>query len=179
MTQIKKLATPRRVKTGVVRPVNPFLDTELFTRMRDYTDRDAIFAKEIKAIAESGAGKQAPDPRFAPSLQTILGVVKKGLTLAQMFERIVAGTERGLWEPWMEAYGFELRSADYAKTGPRNAALALDLRAGSKANFLFTKAGVANWRSLVVQDCGGLRIENMNDNTLFTAYAFFYLDPAA
>ncbi|WP_035788606.1 MULTISPECIES: hypothetical protein [unclassified Janthinobacterium] len=160
------------------RPENPFISPEFFARMRDYTERDAAFSKELKAIAERGASKLSTDARVAPSLQAMRGVVKKGLPLKDMFERIVLGVEKGLWEPWLSAFGFELRGVNYAKTGERNARLALDISLASKANTAFANAGVANWRSLVVEDCAQVQVEKPGEKTPAKAYAIFYLDAA-
>ena len=145
--------------------------------MRDYTEREAAIAKEFRAIAERGPGKLNPDPRFAPSLDAVRGMVKKGLPFADMLARMVAGTEKGLWEPWMSAFGFEIRSVSYAQTGARDARLALDLGVGSKANAVFAKAGIPNWRSVVAEDCAQLHIESASDNTHVNAFAIFCLDP--
>jgi len=161
------------------RAANPFIDTDFYKRMRDYTERDAAFSKELKAIAEAGAGKQSTDARIAPSLQILRRVVKKGLPLHEMFSRIVSGVESGLWEPWLSAYGIELRGVNYAKTGERNARLALDISLASKANTAFTNAGVPNWRSLVVQDCAQVQIEKPTETVPAQAYAIFFLDAAA
>ncbi len=177
------------VKTGYISPkkraeahaeqaTNPFLDSELYARMRDYTEREAAVAKELRAIAECGASKRSPDPRFASSLESICKMVKKGLPFADMLDRIVAGTEKGLWEPWMTAFGFEIRGVNYSHAGPRNACLALDLRVGSKANAVFAKASIPNWRSFVAEDCAELQIQKAHDKTPFMAFAIFYLDPA-
>lgn len=146
--------------------------------MRDYTERDAAFSKELKAIAERGAGKLSTDARVASSLQPLRAVVKKGLALAEMFERIVLGTEKGLWEPWLSVYGIELRGVNYAKTGERNARLALDISLASKANTAFTNAGIPNWRSLVVEDCAQVQVEKPGEKTPAKAYAIFFLDAA-
>ena len=158
------------------RPDNPFLDSAFYARMRDYTERDAAFSKELKAIAERGAGKQGSDARQAPSLQLLRAVKKKGLSLEQMLGRIVEGVESGLWEPWLSAYGIELRGVNYAKTGARNARLALDISLAAKATTTFANAGVPNWRSLVAEDCGQLQIEKPTEKTPAKAYAIFYLD---
>jgi hypothetical protein len=158
------------------RAANPFLDSGFYTRMRDYTERDAAFSKELKAIGESGAGKQSTDARFAPSLQVLRGVVKKGLPLEEMLARIVKGVESGLWEPWLTAFGFELRGVNYAKTGERNARLALDISLGSKAHTAFANAGVGNWRSLVVEDCAQVQIDKPTEKAPAKATAIFFLD---
>lgn len=146
--------------------------------MRDYTERDATFSKELKAIADRGAGKASTDARFAPSLELLRGVVKKGVSLDDMLERIVAGTESGLWEPWLAAFGIELRGVSYAKGEPRNARLALDLSLGAKANPLFANAGMRNWRSLVAEDCAQLQIDKPTVDTPAKAWAIFFLDAA-
>ena len=158
------------------RPDNPFLDTEFYARMRDYTERDAAFSKELKSIAASGAGKASVDARTAPSLAPLRAIVKKGLSLDAMFARIVQGTESGLWTPWLVAYGFELRGVNYAKTGARNARLALDMSLGSKASTAFANAGWPNWRSLVAEDCAQVQVEKPTEKTPAKAYAIFYLD---
>ena len=160
------------------RPENPFLDAELYGRMRAYTERDAAFSKEIKAIGERGAGKRSTDAREAPSLKVLRVGVKKGLALHEMFARIVAGTESGLWEPWLAQFGFDLAGVNYAKTGERNARLALDLSLGSKATAFFANAGIANWRSLAAEDCAQVQIEKPTEKTPAKAYAIFYLDAA-
>lgn len=173
----KKTATPaKRTEPSAERAANPFLDAELYTRTREYSPREAIFSKEMKAINERGAGKRNRDPLQAPSLQPLLGMVKKGVSLKDMFGKIIAGTEKGLWEGWMETFGFEIRSVNYAPTGKRNAVLALDLGISSKANALFAKEGVPNWRSLVVEDCAELKIRHATEKTPFDACAVFYLD---
>jgi hypothetical protein len=158
------------------RTANPFLDGGFYSRMRDYTERDAAFSKELKAIGESGAGKQSTDARFAPSLQVLRGVVKKGLPLEEMLARIVKGVESGLWEPWLTAFGFELRGVNYAKTGERNARLALDISLGSKAHTAFANAGIGNWRSLVVEDCAQVQIDKPTEKAPAKATAIFFLD---
>lgn len=158
------------------RAENPFVDAEFYARMRDYTERDAAFSKELKAIAERGAGKQSSDARFAPSLELLRGVTKKGLSLEDMLGRIALGAESGLWEGWLAAFGFELRGVNYAKTEPRNARLALDMSLASKANALFANAGVRNWRSLVAEDCAQVQVEKPTEKTPAKAYAVFYLD---
>lgn len=178
MTTKKQQPQKPGVEAPAGRPENPFLNTDFYTRMRDYTERDAAFSKELKAIAECGAGKQNTDARFAPSLETLRGVVKKGLPLADMLERIVSGVESGLWEPWLTAFGFELRGVNYAKTGQRNARLVLDMSLASKAHALFANAGVFNWRSLVAQDCAQVQVEKPGEKTPAKAYAIFFLDAA-
>lgn len=155
---------------------NPFLNAEFYGRMRDYTERDAAFSKELKAIGESGAGKASTDARHAPSLAVLRSVVKKGLSLDDMLGRIVQGVESGLWEAWLASYGFELRGANYAKTGERNARLALDLSLGSKATAAFANAGIANWRSLVVEDAAQVQIEKPTEKTPAKAWAIFFVD---
>jgi len=130
----------------------------------------------IKAIADRGAGKESTDARFAPSLELLRGVVKKGVSLNDMFERIVMGTESGLWEPWLAAFGIELRGVSYGKTEPRNARLALDISLGAKANPLFANAGIRNWRSLVAEDCAQLQVEKPTEHAPAKAYAIFYLE---
>jgi hypothetical protein len=160
------------------RPENPFLDGAFYDRVRDYTERDATFSKELKAIAERGAGKQSTDARFAPSLELLRGVVKKGVSLNDMLGRIVQGAESGLWEPWLAAFGIELRDVSYGKTGPRNARLALDISLGAKANPLFANAGIRNWRSLVAEDCAQLQVVKPTVETPARAYAIFHLDAA-
>lgn len=173
--QPRKTAEPA---AEAARTDNPFLSTEFFTRMRDYTERDAAFSKELKAIAEAGAGKRSTDARHAPSLQALRGVVKKGLPLDTMLGRIVLGVESGLWEPWLTAFGFELRGVNYAKTGERNARLALDISLASKATATFANAGIPNWRSLVADDCAQVQVEKPTEKTPAKAYAIFYLDAA-
>ena len=161
------------------RPENPFIDGGFYDRVRDYTERDATFSKELKAIADRGAGKQSTDARFAPSLELLRGVVKKGVSLNDMLNRITAGTESGLWEPWLSAFGIELRGVSYDKAGPRNARLALDISLNAKANPLFSNAGIRNWRSLVAEDCAQLQVEKPTVETPAKAYAIFFLDAAA
>lgn len=147
--------------------------------MRDYTERDAAFSKELKAISERGAGQQSTDARHAPSLDALRGIIKKGLSLEDMFGRIVLGLESALWEPWLTVFGFELRGVSYAKTGARNARLALDLSLASKATALFANAGVRNWRSLVAEDCVQIQIEKPTEKMPAKAYAIFYLEHTA
>lgn len=154
---------------------NPFLDGELYARMRDYTERDAAIIKELKAIAARGAGRVAPDPRHAPSLQAIRPLVKKGISLADMFSRIAAGVEKGLWEPWLGAFGFELQSVNYTGS-PRNACIAVDLGATSKAAPAFAKLGIFNWRSLVAEDCAELHTEKATETSPFKVVAVYRLD---
>jgi hypothetical protein len=176
MTNKKQPPANKPVDAPAGRAENPFLDAEFYARMRDYTERDAAFSKELKAIAERGAGKQSSDARFAPSLQLLRGVVKKGLSLDDMLGRIVLGVESGLWESWLTVFGFELRGVNYAKTGPRNARLALDISLASKANAAFANAGIRNWRSLVAEDCAQVQVEKPTEKTPAKAYAIFYLD---
>ncbi|MDQ1922447.1 hypothetical protein [Massilia pseudoviolaceinigra] len=178
MTTKKQPAVKRAPEEPAGRPENPFISTEFFARMRDYTERDAAFSKEIKAIGERGAGKLSTDARTAPSLEPLRGVIKKGLPLKDMFGRIVQGVESGLWEPWLTAYGFELRGVNYAKTGARNARLALDISLASKATTVFANAGIPNWRSLVAEDCAQIQIEKPTEKTPAKAYAIFWLDAA-
>ena len=166
--------SPAEATTG--RVVNPFLDTEFYNRMRDYTERDAAFSKELKAIADSGAGKQCTDARTAPSLQLLRAVVKKGLSLDAMLGRIVQGVELGLWEPWLSAFGVEIRGVSYAKLEPRNARLALDMSLACKVNSVFANAGLANWRSLVAEDCAQIQIDKPTEKSGAKVYAIFYLD---
>jgi hypothetical protein len=134
--------------------------------------------KELKAIAQRGAGKQNTDARFAPSLELLRGVVKKGVSFDDMLGRIALGAESGLWEPWLAAFGIELRSVSYDKAGPRNAVLALDISLAAKANPLFANAGIRNWRSLVAEDCVQVRVEKPTVETPARAYAIFHLDAA-
>ena len=160
------------------RPDNPFLDAAFYGRMRDYTERDAAFSKELKSINDRGAGKRSPDAREAPSLQVLRLVVKKGLPLHEIFARIVRGVESGLWESWLAPFGIELQGVSYARTGPRNARLALDLSLGSKATSAFSNAGIPNWRSLTAEDCAQVQIQKPTEKTPAKAYAVFYLDAA-
>ncbi|WP_197986291.1 MULTISPECIES: hypothetical protein [unclassified Massilia] len=169
---------PSRSDNPAGRPENPFLDVGFYDRVRDYTERDATFSKELKAIADRGAGKASTDARFAPSLELLRGVVKKGVSLDDMLARIVAGTESGLWEPWLAAFGIELRGVSYVKGEARNARLALDLSLGAKANPLFANAGMRNWRSLVAEDCAQLQIDKPTVDTPAKAWAIFFLDAA-
>jgi hypothetical protein len=179
MTNKKQPPANKPADAPVGRPENPFINAEFYSRMRDYTERDAAFSKELKAIAERGAGKQSSDARFAPSLELLRGVVKKGLPLEDMLGRIVLGVESGQWEPWLAAFGFELRGVNYAKTGPRNARLALDISLASKANATFANAGIRHWRSLVAEDCAQVQVEKPTEKTPAKAYAIFHLDAAA
>ena len=176
MTNEKQPPAKPSAKTHTGRVENPFLDTEFYNRMRDYTERDAAFSKEVKAIGDSGAGKQSTDIRTAPSLQLLRAVVKKGLSLEAMLERIVQGMDPGLWEPWMSAFGIEIRGVNYAKPEQRNARLALDMSLACKVNSVFANAGVVNWRSLVAQDCAQIQIEKPTEKTGAKVYAIFYLD---
>lgn len=155
---------------------NPFLDAEFYNRMRDYTERDAAFSKELKAIGDRGAGKQSTDMRAAPSLQLLRAVVKKGLSLEVMLERMVQGVELGLWEPWMSAFGIEIRGVNYAKPEQRNARLALDMSLACKVNSVFANAGVVNWRSLVAEDCAQIQIDKPTEKSGAKVYAIFHLD---
>lgn len=172
----KKKPSPKSAEIPAGRPANPFVDAEFYARMRDYTERDAAFSKELKAIAERGAGKQGTDARTAPSLELLRGIVKKGLTLETMFERIVMGVESGLWEPWLASFGFELRGVNYGKAEPRNARIALDISLASKANALYANTGMRNWRSLVAEDCAQIQIEKPTEKEAAKAYAIFYLE---
>jgi hypothetical protein len=171
-------ATTAATSKPAGRPENPFLDPELYGRMRDYTERDAAFSKELEAINDRGAGKRSVDAREAPSLQVLRVVVKKGLPLHEVFARIVRGVESGLWEPWLASFGMELQGVNYAKDGPRNARLALDLSLGSKATAAFANAGIANWRSLAAEDCAQVQVHKPTEKTPAKAYAVFYLDAA-
>lgn len=163
-------------ETPTGRVENPFLDAEFYRRMRDYTERDAAFSKELKAIGESGAGKQSTDMREAPSLQLLRAVVKKGLSLEAMLERIVQGVELGLWAPWLSTFGIEIRGVNYAKSEQRNARLALDMSLACKVNSVFANAGVVNWRSLVARDCAQLQIDKPTEKSGAKVYAIFHLD---
>lgn len=176
MTKKKQPAPKTPVEATPGRPENPFVNAEFYARMRDYTERDAAFSKELKSIAERGAGKQSTDARTAPSLEFLRSVVKKGLSLDTMLERIVMGVESGLWEPWLTSFGFELRGVNYGKAEPRNARIALDISLASKANALYANAGIRNWRSLVAEDCAQVQIEKPTEKEPAKAYAIFYLE---
>lgn len=176
MTNKKPAPARKTIEAPGGRPDNPFLDAAFYSRMRDYTERDAAFSKELKAIAEHGAGKDGADPRYAPSLAALRAVVKKGLSLDDILARIVAGAESGSWESWLAVYGLELRGVNYAKAEPRNARLALDLSLGSKATAAFANAGIPNWRSLAAQDCAQVQIEKPTDTLPAKAWAIFVLD---
>lgn len=179
MTTNKQPPAKKPAESYGQRAENPFLDAGFYSRMRDYTERDAAFSKELKAIAECGAGKRSTDARFAPSLAALRGVVKKGLPLEDVLGRIVAGVESGSWEPWLAAFGFELRGVNYAKAEPRNARIALDISLGSKATAAFANAGIPNWRSLVVEDSAQVQVEKPTEKTPAKAYAIFFLDAPA
>lgn len=176
MTNKKPPSSRQPAEAPAGRPVNPFLDADFYQRMRDYTERDAAFSKELKAIADSGAGKHSTDARTAPSLQLLRAVVKKGLSLDAMLSRIVQGVELGLWEPWLSAFGIELRGVNYAKPEQRNARLALDMSLACKVNSVFANAGVTNWRSLVAEDCAQIQIDKPTEKSGAKIYAIFYLD---
>ena len=176
MTKNKPAPAPKNTDAPGGRPANPFLDAGFYSRMRDYTERDAAFSKELKAIAEHGAGKEGANPLYAPSLAALRAVVKKGLSLEDILKRIVAGVESGSWESWLAAYGIELRGVNYAKTEPRNARLALDLSLGSKATAAFANAGIPNWRSLAAEDCAQVQIEKPTEKAPAKAWAIFVLD---
>ncbi|WP_242404566.1 hypothetical protein [Janthinobacterium agaricidamnosum] len=178
MTKTTTPPAKRRDEATPKLTVNPFLDSEFYARMRDYTERDAAFIKELKAIAECGAGKKSPDPRYAPSLEALLLTVKKGLSFAEMLKRMAEGKEKGLWEPWMTTFGIEIRAVNYAPGGPRNACLVLDLGAAAPAHAMFAKAGVQNWRSLAADDCAVVRTEKATETSPLKVFAVFYLDPA-
>ena len=172
----KKPSTRQPAEASTGRVENPFLDAEFYNRMRDYTERDAAFSKELKAIGDRGAGKQSTDIRTAPSLQLLRAVVKKGLSLDAMLGRMVQGVESGLWEPWMSAFGIEIRGVNYAKPEQRNARLALDMSLACKVNSVFANAGMTNWRSLVAEECAQIQIEKPTETTGAKIYAIFYLD---
>jgi len=176
MTNKKQPPANQSAEMPSGRVVNPFLDAEFYNRMRDYTERDAAFSKEVKAIGESGAGKQSTDIREAPSLQLLRAVVKKGQSLDTMLDRMAQGIELGLWEPWMSAFGIEIRGVNYAKGEPRNARLALDMSLACKVNSVFVNAGIVNWRSLVAQDCGQIQIDKPTEKSGAKVYAIFFLD---
>jgi len=176
MTNNKQSPAKQPAGASTGRVVNPFLNAEFYNRMRDYTERDAAFSKELTAIGESGAGKQSTDIRTAPSLQLLRAVVKKGVSLDVMLERMVQGVESGLWEPWMSSFGIEIRGVDYAKTEQRNARLALDMSLACKVNSVFANAGITNWRSLVAEDCAQIKIEKPTEKAGAKLYAIFYLD---
>lgn len=176
MTNKKQPPAKEPAGTPTGRAENPFLNAEYYNRMRDYTERDAAFSKELKAIAESGAGKRCTDMREAPSLQLLRAVVKKGVSLETMLERIAQGVELGLWEPWLSAFGIEIRGVNYARPEPRNARLALDMSLACKVNSVFANAGVVNWRSLVAEDCGQVQIDKPTTTSGAKVYAIFYLD---
>jgi hypothetical protein len=179
MTTNKKAPAKKTPDIAGTRAENPFLDAGFYSRMRDYTERDAAFSKELKSISECGAGKDGTDARYAPSLKVLRSVVKKGLSLDDIFGKIVAGAESGSWESWLAAYGFELRGVNYAKAEPRNARLALDLSLGSKATAAFANAGIPNWRSLAAHDCAQVQVEKPTEKTPAKAYAIFFLDGPA
>ena len=178
MTKTNTPPTKRREEGVAKLTVNPFLDADFYARMRDYTERDAAIIKELKAIAEIRAGNKQPEPRLSPSLAALRSTVKKGLNFGDMLDRIVAGKEKGLWEPWMSTFGIEIRSVNYGD-GPRNACLVLDLAANAPAHTMFARAGVQNWRSLAADDCAVVRSEKATETTPLKVYAVFYLDPAA
>jgi hypothetical protein len=178
MTTKKQPPAKAPTETPAGRPENPFLDAAFYSRMRDYTERDAAFSKELKSINDRGAGKRSPDAREAPSLQVLRLVVKKGLPLHEVFARIVRGVESGLWESWLAPYGIELQGVNYAKTGARNARLALDLSLGSKATSAFSNAGIPNWRSLAAEDCAQVQVHKPTEKDPARAYAVFHLDAA-
>lgn len=182
MTTKKQSAPKKAIEPEVAAPAgradNPFLDPAFYARVRDYTERDAAFTKELKAIAERGAGKASTDARVAPSLHALRSVVKKGLSFGTMLDRIVLGVESGLWVPWLAAFGFELRGVNYAKGEPRNARLALDISLASKAHTALTNAGYPNWRSLVAEDCLQLQVDKPTEKTPAKGYAIFLLDAA-
>jgi hypothetical protein len=178
MTKKKPAPAPESGDAPAGRAGNPCLNAEFYTRMRDYTERDAAFSKELKAIAEAGAGKQSTDARMAPSLNVLRSVIKKGLPLHAMLARIVEGGDSGLWAPWLEAYGIELRGVNYNKGEARNARIALDISLACKCNSAFANAGIPNWRSLVVQDCAQVQIEKPTEKSGAKAYAIFFLDAA-
>lgn len=178
MTNKQQAFTGKPEGAPAGRPDNPFLDGDFYNRVRDYTERDATFSKELKAIADRGAGKHSTDARSAPSLEFLRGVTKKGVSFQDMLERIVLGKESGAWEPWLAAFGIELKGVSYDKAGPRNARLALDISLNAKANPLFSNAGIRNWRSLVAEDCAQLQVEKPTVETPARAYAIFFLDAA-
>lgn len=176
MTNKKQPPAKQSAEAPAGRVGNPFLSAEFYARMRDYTERDAAFSKELAAIAAAGAGKQSTDMRTAPSLQLLRAVVKKGLSLEVMLGRIVQGVESGLWEPWMSAFGIEIRGVNYAKPEQRNARLALDMSLACKVNSVFANAGITNWRSLVAEDCAQIQIDKPTEKSGAKVYAIFYLD---
>jgi hypothetical protein len=176
MTNKRQPPASKPAATPAGRPDNPFIDGGFYDRIRDYTERDATFSKELKAIADRGAGKQSTDIRYAPSLDLLRGVVKKGVSLDNMLERIVDGTESGLWTPWLAAFGIEVRGVSYDRNGPRNARLALDISLAAKANPMFSNAGIRNWRSLVAEDCAQVQVEKPTEQAPAKACAIFYLD---
>jgi hypothetical protein len=179
MTNKQQTSAKQPAEKATGRVENPFLNAEFYNRMRDYTERDAAFSKELKAISDSGAGKKSTDMRTAPSLQLLRAVVKKGLSLEAMLERIVQGVELGLWEPWLSSFGIEIRGVNYAKGEQRNARLALDMSLACKVNSVFANAGVVNWRSLVADDCAQIQIEKPTVNSGAKVYAIFFLDAPA
>lgn len=176
MTNKKQPPAKQPAEASTGRAANPFLNIEFYNRMRDYTERDAAFSKELTGIGESGAGKQSTDIRTAPSLQLLRAVVKKGLSLEAMLGRIAQGVERGLWEPWLSSFGIEIRGINYTKDEPRNARLALDMSLACKVNSVFANAGVTNWRSVVTEDCAQIKIEKPTVKSGAKVYAIFFLD---
>ena len=63
MTTKKQPAAKKPAEGPAGRPENPFVSAEFYNRMRDYTERDAAFSKELQSIALRGASKQATDAR--------------------------------------------------------------------------------------------------------------------
>lgn len=160
--------TQARLNAGAYRAENPFLNSGLFEGMLKYENECRSVATELEAIVMAGgSNKRCPDPRKALSLQPLRAVSRRRYKLPEIFEHILA--RRYTFEQYLGQFGFAAWSSD-----ADNVQLALDLSPFSKAEAIFQRAGIHNWRSLVMQDAAKLVVEP----TIFphmSAHAIFYL----
>lgn len=177
MDNIIQFPSEKRAEAGAVQATNPFLNSGLYEKMLAHKALEAIVAEELLAIQARGPGSRDFNPLTAPSLHVLRQTKKRGTTLAAALVDMAAGTNLGPANTSVRAFGLEIWDVTKNRsTGGQNARLALDLDTYCSSEPIFAKAGIANWRSLVAEDCAELILETHDDGKTFgKAIAIFYL----
>lgn len=162
MSKIIQFPTERRVEEGADNADNPFLNTPLFAMLQKYASDRKPVTDEHDKIAKAGAGKRDPNPLTARSFALVLNSVRLGVTLREVLtdlsNDVLAGRPHSLTK-----FGMEL--VHYADTLGMPGSRAIDkchwiyvdLSYDSKAEAIFKKAKIPNWRTEIARDCAEIK----------------------
>jgi hypothetical protein len=149
--------------------INRFLPASILDSMQKRREAGVVVAEEIEAIvASGGSGRHGTDPREALSLQVLRETSRSRRTLKDVLHDFTVG--EAMNDRWLNPFGFHLLNwgRDVCKIG-------LSLDQYSKADAIFKRNGIVNWRSLVAHDCAELLIKGEFFPDFSEAWAVFYL----